>query len=284
MAGDWIKMRIGLRKHPRVIAMARCLASDREFMDWWSDPQQMSCRDSVTEIVTFENVTRVTVCGLMEVWGAINAVIKSSEAVPFMALIDLDDIAGIPGFGEAMRAVGWVEEAGDNGLIFPNFLEFNTPDSERKKPKSDAERAREYRERKKLKEAQEAASRTSRNVTENHGEKRREEKRKTSPQTPQGGLERFDEFWEAYPRKTGKENARKAWAKIKPDDSLVNEILNAVRSQARTDQWQRDGGQYIPHPATWLNGKRWEDEVHVGAPKGDPAAFRLHPRLQGGAH
>ena len=79
--------------------------------------------------------------------------------------------------------------------------------------------------------------------------------------SPKGDWPRFDEFWLAYPRKTDKAKALKAWNKIKPDDSLVNLILNAVRSQSRTDQWTRDDGQYIPHPTTWLNGKRWEDET-----------------------
>ncbi|KXJ45864.1 DnaT-like ssDNA-binding domain-containing protein [Marinobacter sp. Hex_13] len=186
MAGDWIKMRTNLRRHPRVIAMARQLSFDREFMNWWTDPQQMTCRDAVTEVVTFENVTRVTVCGLLEVWGAVNAVIKSSEAVDFMTIMDLDDIAGIPGFGVAMEAVGWVSEDDENGLTFNNFSEFNTPDSERKKPKTDAQRAREYRERKKRngadKEQDSAASRTSQNVTG-----RREEKsRSKTSSTPDG--------------------------------------------------------------------------------------------------
>lgn len=70
---------------------------------------------------------------------------------------------------------------------------------------------------------------------------------------------RFEQFWNAYPRKVGKGNARQAWQKIKMTDDLFNSILNAVEQQKQWEQWQRDGGQYIPHPATWLNQQRWED-------------------------
>lgn len=71
--------------------------------------------------------------------------------------------------------------------------------------------------------------------------------------------DRFEQFWEAYPRKVGKGNARQAWAKIRVTDELFSTILNAVEQQKQWEQWQRDNGQFIPHPATWLNQQRWED-------------------------
>ena len=73
--------------------------------------------------------------------------------------------------------------------------------------------------------------------------------------------ELFGEFWGAYPRKTAKANALKSWLKIKPDKPLAQRIILAVREQAKSPQWTRDDGQYIPHPATWLNQRRWEDET-----------------------
>ena len=71
----------------------------------------------------------------------------------------------------------------------------------------------------------------------------------------------FDLFWSAYPRHVDKQRARKSWAKLKPDGPLVETILRAVKAQASCEQWTRDGGAYIPYPATWLNGRRWEDEL-----------------------
>lgn len=71
---------------------------------------------------------------------------------------------------------------------------------------------------------------------------------------------RFDEFWKAYPKKTGKQYALKAWSKIKPTAELHEKIMQAVDAQKRSDQWRRDNGRYIPNPATWLNGGYWDNE------------------------
>ena len=67
----------------------------------------------------------------------------------------------------------------------------------------------------------------------------------------------FDVFWKAYPKKIGKEAARKAFKKVKVN---INALLSAVEEQKHCEQWLKDGGQYIPNPATWLNQGRWEDE------------------------
>ena len=71
----------------------------------------------------------------------------------------------------------------------------------------------------------------------------------------------FNLFWEAYPRKEGKENARKQFAKLKPNDELMRTMLDAIGKQKESAQWKENGGQFIPYPASWLNGKRWEDEI-----------------------
>ena len=76
----------------------------------------------------------------------------------------------------------------------------------------------------------------------------------------------FDQFWSVYPRKEAKAKAKTAFEKIKPDEELLLKMIDAVEKQKKTDQWTRDGGQYIPHPATWLNQRRWEDEIPVNAP------------------
>lgn len=79
-------------------------------------------------------------------------------------------------------------------------------------------------------------------------EKRREEKE-----------DRFEIFWKAYPRKVGKDAARKAFDKRKPDSNLLKQMLQAIAKQSESQAWMKDGGQYIPHPSTWLNEGRWQD-------------------------
>lgn len=81
----------------------------------------------------------------------------------------------------------------------------------------------------------------------------------------------FTEFWKAYPNKKAKQAAVKAWKRLKPDRALFNVIMQALEAAKRSDQWSRDGGRYIPHPATWINGQRWEDqdaEVAAGTSRG----------------
>lgn len=71
----------------------------------------------------------------------------------------------------------------------------------------------------------------------------------------------FDQFWSAYPKKVGKGAAMKLWARLKVNGNLTK-VLSAIEQQKRSEQWQKDGGQFIPNPATWLGQSRWEDEVH----------------------
>lgn len=78
----------------------------------------------------------------------------------------------------------------------------------------------------------------------------------------------FDDFWNAYPRHTNKKAAQQAFQKLNPDDALMKTILGALSKQRLSAQWTKDGGQFIPHPATWLNGRRWEDEMVDKLPDG----------------
>ncbi len=71
----------------------------------------------------------------------------------------------------------------------------------------------------------------------------------------------FSLFWERYPKKLAKRDAAKAFAKIKPDEKLFNLIIEKLELYKQSEAWLKDGGQFIPYPATWLNGRRWEDEI-----------------------
>lgn len=85
-------------------------------------------------------------------------------------------------------------------------------------------------------------------------DKNDKKKKKEYPPDPN-----FDKFWEVYPKKVAKMDARKAWEELSPDDDLVQKIISAVKRQRDWPQW-RDK-QYIPYPATWLRGRRWEDTL-----------------------
>ncbi len=71
----------------------------------------------------------------------------------------------------------------------------------------------------------------------------------------------FDLFWKAYPKKKSKDAAHRRWNTLKPDDALLETMLVAIEQQKKCEQWLKDGGQFIPNPATWLNGGCWTDEM-----------------------
>lgn len=86
-----------------------------------------------------------------------------------------------------------------------------------------------------------------------------EDRRKSSPTTA-GGSADFESFWQAYPKKVSKKTAKAAWKKIKPSAELHRRILGAIDAAKKTEQWAKDGGRFIPYPATWLNQGRWDYE------------------------
>lgn len=77
----------------------------------------------------------------------------------------------------------------------------------------------------------------------------------------------FDRFWAAYPKHVAKGDAEKAWRALKPSPLLVDEMIKALDWQRQQAQWVKDGGSFVPFPATWLRAKRWLDEA--------PAALRV---------
>jgi len=71
--------------------------------------------------------------------------------------------------------------------------------------------------------------------------------------------EDFENFWKEYPKKQSKQKAQEKFLKL-PREHLPK-ILQAIREQKKSTEWQKDGGQFIPHPTTWINAKRWEDDI-----------------------
>lgn len=70
----------------------------------------------------------------------------------------------------------------------------------------------------------------------------------------------FDEFWAVYPKKDAKQTAVKAWLKLKPDDDLKQAIIAGVQRDI-DGRWKGAERRYIPNPTTYLNQRRWEDEI-----------------------
>ena len=72
-------------------------------------------------------------------------------------------------------------------------------------------------------------------------------------------LARFERWYSEWPRKVNRAKAEEKWAEIDPDDELTEVMVAKTQEWASSPEWTKDGGQYIPHPATWLHNKRWTD-------------------------
>jgi len=101
------------------------------------------------------------------------------------------------------------------------------------------------------------------------------EKRLTIPNLTIPLKEMFERFYSEYPKKQGKASALKAFLKLSPNDELLAEILMGVKKWSNTDNWKKENGQYIPMPSTFLNGRRWEDEVKTVA---EPIKQKAFPK------
>ena len=244
MAGDWIKMRPALLSSPKVNGIARFLEDNQGVARALSTGPSAS----MNEIVTRNVMRYVTVSSLLCVWGAANE--HTSDGVFHNAdLSDLDDIAGIPGFGEAMESVGWaISDPSESTVTLPNFEEYNTCGKSR-----GAERQKRYRDRQKAQKSD-----VTRDVTPLHREEKRREESKT---TAQSGQRReyppdFERAWAAYPRRHGdnpKHRALKAWNARLREGHTAQEMTEGVQRYAEwCDATGKTGQETVKQAATFF--------------------------------
>jgi hypothetical protein len=97
-------------------------------------------------------------------------------------------------------------------------------------------------------------------------EREREIKEEKNPPTPRkrgdgSDMQGFEDFWSLYPRKTAKGAAERAWPKaLKEAGGNPNEIVWSLKAALHLFDTREDG-RFVPHPATWLNQKRWLDDL-----------------------
>lgn len=85
----------------------------------------------------------------------------------------------------------------------------------------------------------------------------------------------FLKLWECYPKKTGKGKAYESFNKIGVDEQLLSKMIDAVNAIKNTNDWQKENGRYIPMLSTWLNQRRWEDEVLNSIPNNNEYSFTV---------
>ena len=269
---DWIKVEISTPDKPEIYQMASELGLDPDAVlgklirVWvWADmnvkPLEL-CNDSVTKINYNCNCS---VTGMK---------FFLSNTCNFDAIIDR--ITCIKNFADAMKKVGWLLQH-DTHVELPNFERHNGKST--KTRLLNAERVKKHRSKSTGKFEHVDGNE---NVTKNNYKSvTREEKKRIiiKPLTPtDDAIDQFDTFWNLYPRKIGKENARKSWNRTATNQETVTAILSALPNHVESPQWRKDNGQFIPHPATWLNQRRWEDVLTVNAPAQVKRIERLDTR------
>ena len=75
--------------------------------------------------------------------------------------------------------------------------------------------------------------------------------------------EKFNIFYKAYPKKVAKTKVLSWFRSNKPKDDLFELMMKKLEVFKKSYNWNKDNGQYIPNPTTWLNQKRWEDEIEI---------------------
>jgi hypothetical protein len=127
-------------------------------------------------------------------------------------------------------------------------------------------------------------SNLARVLSEKSREEERREETEENAAEPLKVLVDFDTFWKEYPRKEKKQDALKAWNRLNPDHTLLTLIITRLSEHKASDQWKKENGKYIPHASTWINGKRWEDELTAkpsfSLPKPRPALIIEQPAFK----
>lgn len=160
---------------------------------------------------------------------------------------------------------GMIEIINDTVTI-PNWAKHQTMDKIEAKNAYMRDYMREYREKQKALTDGKTNSKSNSKSNVSEADKIREDKnRKEKNNSVQSAA--FETFWQSYPRKQAKYKAQAEFAKLNPDETMLNTILKAVEAQSHSPQWERDGGQYIPLASSWLHQRRWEDEVITGGKK-----------------
>ena len=245
MAGEWLKFDSSTPEKKEVFSITVQLG--------WDDPD-------------------LTVGKLMKVWRWFDQHTIDGNADSVTPAL-LDRLIGVTGLTQAMANVGWMVIT-DTGLHLPHFNRHNGKTA--KDRALGAKRAANYRS-----SDESNADSVTDTVTDAlpREEKRREEKNKdlkTKTKTF-ADARSFESFWKLYPKKAAKGDAEKAWKKIEAD--VVPMILEAVEANLTGFAWTNEGGRYIPNPATWLNGKRWNDEVRPALSQSPAAMPQRQPQM-----
>ncbi len=242
MALDWIKMRTDIYRDPKVIAMADILLETEGDLN--KHVNQMTRRDmSVTRNV----IRNAIVGGLVTLWGVVRHQGKRNGddiSLSGVTVTAIDDIADLPGFGEALEFVGWVVYR-KGGIVFPRFFSENNNDPFENARSKNAERQRRFKQKSNVtgNVTGNGAGNVTDNVTVTHREeKRREEKSvKASPTPSDGNSADADQAAETISG-SALEFVRDSWNASGPIPCirLTDKLRKSARARLKVPWWSEN--------------------------------------------
>lgn len=223
----------------------------------------------------------VTMLAIADKHGEVHASIPGLAQIAGMTLADTE--AAIQKFLSPDKYSRTPDDEGrriekiDDGWLLLNHAKYRAMASKDEEKTSAAKRQAAFRERQKrngkitachgsvtgsnavVTPSRDIADTDSKAEAEAEGEAKADADTKPKRQKRSIDLVGFDAFWRMYPKKVGKSDAVKEWAKLTPEE--IEAAERSLPLHLKSVSWLKEGGKYIPHPHRWLNKKRWEDEL-----------------------
>lgn len=218
---EWIKFEVNLPEKPETLAITSAMG--------WDDPD-------------------LTVGKLMRMFRWFDQQTTDGNATRVTPAL-LDRLLGVSGLTMAVASVGWIHVT-EAGISLEKFDRHNGNSA--KQRALTAQRVAKHKANA-VGNAEGNAGTVTKTVSD--ALPRKEKKRKEVDIN----LDGFEDWYSQYPKKLKRAEAEVAWSRMVDADRKA--AMDALPSHVALQSWNDDGGQYIPYPASWLNGKRWQDEL-----------------------
>lgn len=251
MAGDWIKMRADLRRHPKVVRMASALDADK---------------------------FRV-IGGLHAVWSLFDEQTEDGLLEGYSPKA-LDDEISWPGFADAMQAIGWLEYDKEYGLFAPEFDEHNGQSAKRRAQETKRKRKERAEDKESPGDGHMSASDADKSRTKSGLDKREESSSLRSEDTAE-----FEPAWQAYPKRPGasKAGSLKAWRARRKAGATAAEMLAGVERYAAYCAASATEPRFIKQPSTFFGPDEHFRADWTFTPSAPRATSLSHGRFAGAA-
>lgn len=216
---------------------------------WIKMRNNLDTNPRVIAMASMLDVPELHVIGMLwKVWAWADQHSVDGNAI-YVTDVTLDRFVSVTGFAKAMRCVGWLEGE-NNKLSFPKFCEHNGQTAKKRAETN----------------VRVAKHRNAKSVTRE--EKIREDKSIKKVSKKDGEHPSFPDWYAVYPLKKARGSASKAYGKA--IDLLERQHGDAAcaflleRTKALAPELLANA-EFIPHPATWLNAQRWDDQPKPSA-------------------